>query len=349
MKILVIKGEGGPDIWENVELYKFGIKRIVGEKTKQKEEKIQNKNETRIKLKNLFHFRYFLFLLREIPKEKPDLIIVKRPFPTTVLPAILYKIFFRKKFLMHFDEWEINKPFRPKLGLKNIMLFIFTYVSIAFADGFVVGNKNLKKLINSKKPFFYLPNGAIPWIIKPSKIKKPKNKIFCLYIGGSYRKVQEPMYRAFSSMKNAKLFVAGKVCNQLKQRKNVVKLGEFKFEELSKIASKVHVLLATFDYHWHLNFTSNVKIFDYMCLRKPIIASAIGEIPEYLEHGKAGYLIKPGSIKELRQKIEEIRRNYSKAMEKAKYARKLAETKYDRRILIKNFLKELKDSKVFIK
>jgi glycosyltransferase involved in cell wall biosynthesis len=341
MKILVVKGEAGKDIWEDVELSKFGIKKIVAEKTKQKEEKTETKDEIRLKLKNLFHLRYFIFLLKQIPKERSDIVIVKKPFPTTVLPAIFYKLIFRKRFLMHFDEWEINKPIRSRFSFKNIMLFIFTYVSIAFADGFIVGNKNLTKLIHSNKPFFYLPNGAIPWIIKPAKIIKPKKKIYCLYIGGSYRKVQEPMYRAFASMKNAKLFVAGKVCNELGERKNVVKLGEFEFKNLSKIASKVHVLLATFDYHWHLQFTSNVKIFDYMCLRKPIIASEIGEIPEYLDYGKAGYLIKPGDMKQLKRTLKMIKSNYNEALEKAKYARKLAEEKYDRRILIKNLLKDL--------
>jgi len=343
MKILVVKGEAGKDIWEDVELSKFGIKKIVGEKTKQKEEKIEAKDEIRLKLKNLYHTRYFFFLLKQIPREKPDILIVKRPYPTTVLPAILYKIILRKKFLMHFDEWEINKPFRSKLGFKNIMLFIFTYTSIAFADGFIIGNKNLKRLIRSNKPFFYLPNGAIPWIIKPAKIIKPKNKIYCLYIGGSYRKVQEPMYRTFASMKNAKLFVAGKVCNELGERKNVIKLGEFEFKDLPKIASKVHVLLATFDYHWHLQFTSNVKIFDYMCLRKPIIASEIGEIPEYLDYGKAGYLIKPGDMDQLKRTLQIIKNNYNEAIEKAKYARKLAEEKYNRRVLISNLLKKLKN------
>ncbi|MGC9149959.1 MAG: glycosyltransferase [Candidatus Micrarchaeia archaeon] len=340
-KILVIKGEGGSDIWENVKLGDFGIKKIVGEKTRNKEEKIIKKDEIRVKFKHLFHIRYFFFLFKQIPKEKPEIVIVKRPFPTMVIPAIFYKLFFRKKFFMHFDEWEINKPFRPIFGFKNIALFIFTYISIAFADAFIVGNENLKKLIKTKKKFFYLPNGAIPWMIKPANIKEPKNKIYCLYIGGSYRKVQEPMYRTFAKLKNAKLFVAGKVCRELGERKNVVKIGEFKFEELSKIASRAHVLLATFDYHWHLNFTSNVKIFDYMCLRMPIVASSIGEIPKYLDYGKAGYLIQPGNMQQLRSILKRIKENYREAFQKAKYARKLAETKYDRRKLIRNFINEL--------
>ena len=82
-----------------------------------------------------------------------------------------------------------------------------------------------------------------------------------------------------------------------------------------------------------------------MCLRKPIIASEIGEIPEYLDYGKAGYLIKPGDMNQLKRTLKMIKSNYNEALEKAKYARKLAEEKYDRRLLIKNLLKELENLK----
>lgn len=369
MKIVVIKGESGKDIWEDVPLKRFGITKIIGEKIEAgqigaKSEK--NVSSTGCKTcgscyansfkkvddgyvffskKGLgYYIKFFLFLTGILPKENPDIIIVKKPFPFTFFPAWIYAKMHKKKILMHYDEWEINKPFRSRLGMKNILLFVTTYISIFFADGFIIGNENLKKLIKSKKPFFYLPNGAIPWIIKPSRTSAPKGTLYALYIGGSYRKVQEPMYKLFESSKDMKLFVAGKVCDykEVQGRKNIILLGKFDFKDLSKIASKAHVLLAAFDYHWHLNFTSNVKIFDYMCLEKPIIASAVGEIPKYLDYGKAGYLVKPGDMKELKRALGEVFSNYSSAIEKAKYARRLAETKYDRRNLIRKVLKEIK-------
>ena len=43
MKILVVKGEAGKDIWEDVELSKFGIKKIVAEKQNKKKKKQKQK------------------------------------------------------------------------------------------------------------------------------------------------------------------------------------------------------------------------------------------------------------------------------------------------------------------
>jgi glycosyltransferase involved in cell wall biosynthesis len=61
-----------------------------------------------------------------------------------------------------------------------------------------------------------------------------------------------------------------------------------------------------------------------MCLQKPIIVSDTGELKEYIHYPKGGYLAR--NKEELKKVIEHIRTHCKEAMQKAKYARKLAET-----------------------
>lgn len=51
-------------------------------------------------------------------------------------------------------------------------------------------------------------------------------------------------------------------------------------------------------------FGSPTKLFEYMAMAKPIVASRLGQIADVLEHGRTGLLITPGSVDELVASIE---------------------------------------------
>ena len=53
-------------------------------------------------------------------------------------------------------------------------------------------------------------------------------------------------------------------------------------------------------------FGSPTKLFEYMAMGKPIIASALEQIAEILEHGETAYLVKPGDVDQLASAISAL-------------------------------------------
>jgi len=75
-------------------------------------------------------------------------------------------------------------------------------------------------------------------------------------------------------------------------------------------------------------YNSPVKLFEYMAMGKPIIASNIGQLGEILEHGKTGLLIEPGNYKELTEYILTLLEDEQLKRKLGKNARSEVEKKY---------------------
>jgi glycosyltransferase involved in cell wall biosynthesis len=57
-------------------------------------------------------------------------------------------------------------------------------------------------------------------------------------------------------------------------------------------------------------FGSPTKLFEYMAMEKPIIASALDQIGEILKHNEHAYMVTPGNIEELALAIQYVARHY---------------------------------------
>ncbi len=65
-----------------------------------------------------------------------------------------------------------------------------------------------------------------------------------------------------------------------------------------------------------------------MMMGKPIIASNISDIPIILDNGKCGLLVRPGSIDDLKEKIEYLLDNTKKGLKFGRNAKKRYKEKY---------------------
>jgi glycosyltransferase involved in cell wall biosynthesis len=54
-------------------------------------------------------------------------------------------------------------------------------------------------------------------------------------------------------------------------------------------------------------YFSPLKLFEYMAMGKPVVASAIGQVCDIVEHGRTGLLAEPGDIAQLAAHVERIR------------------------------------------
>ena len=61
---------------------------------------------------------------------------------------------------------------------------------------------------------------------------------------------------------------------------------------------------------------------------RPVIATAVGGLPEAVEDGRNGYLVPPGSPSALAEKISVLLENPSIATRMGEYARHLSQTRF---------------------
>lgn len=68
-------------------------------------------------------------------------------------------------------------------------------------------------------------------------------------------------------------------------------------------------------------YFSPIKIFEYMAAGTPVVASSVGQIAEFLEHGRTALLHRPGAVAEAAARIEELRRSPALAAKLSREAR----------------------------
>ena len=118
---------------------------------------------------------------------------------------------------------------------------------------------------------------------------------------------------------------------------NIHFLGGFPLEELSEIVNLCDVSLVTFADLPILATNSPNKLFDSLSAGKPIIVNSPGWTKDLVEDHKCGLFVDPKKPEELALKIKYLKDNPTICKEMGLSSRKLAETKYDKSILCKEF------------
>lgn len=114
-------------------------------------------------------------------------------------------------------------------------------------------------------------------------------------------------------------------------------LGSFGLEKLSKIVNICDVSLVTFADLPILATNSPNKLFDSLSAGKPIIVNSPGWTKDMIENNKCGVFVDPKNPKDLAKNILSLKADPKTCKEMGLNARRLAETKYDKSILCKEF------------
>ena len=114
-------------------------------------------------------------------------------------------------------------------------------------------------------------------------------------------------------------------------------LGGFSLKELSEIVNFCDVSLVTFADLPILSTNSPNKLFDSLSAGKPIIVNSPGWTKEMVENNDCGVFVDPKNPKDLADKILFFNENPETCKRMGRNARSLAETKYDKSILCREF------------
>jgi glycosyltransferase involved in cell wall biosynthesis len=169
-----------------------------------------------------------------------------------------------------------------------------------------------------------LANGAMS-IIESAKLLKNNSDIEFVFIGGG--STEEELI---------------KECHNNKL-KNVSFLGRFPMDKTSEIVNFCDVSIVSFMDLPILYTNSPNKLFDSLSAGKPIIVNSAGWTKDLVEQNKCGFYVNPHKPQELVDRILYLHINPEIFKKMGIASRKLAERKYDKSILSKQFVKVVKD------
>lgn len=306
-----------------------------------------------------FSFFYTLFFLK-----KYDLIISSSPPIFTSYAASLVAKIKRTKFI-----WDI-RDFWPEIGvelgiLKDPLMIKLLYKLesqiLKTSTSFIVTSEGSKKYLIKRKiepqQIYVAYNGADTKIFTPSneedikqirkKLNIKDNRLLFTYFGSFNSGMNDIITLANSLSKLAKLkdrfciIIIGDGYNKnefidiIKDNIDYIDLGTLNGKEISKYVSVCDLsIIPRKSLNNELGGNIPVKCFESWACGVPVLLSSDSEteITEIFNECNAGFLVPPGSIESLTDKMIEIITNNYDLKEMGNRGRELVEKKYDRKI-----------------
>lgn len=269
---------------------------------------------------NMFAYLFFLpldffRLLRKINELKPDLVHFQGTHPLYSFAAVVLKRKYPTFLTVHgIMAVEMDFHREKKFFLRWSSKFL-ERITLSHLDNIIVVAPQIEAIVKTftKSRTFMIPNGidldAIHNI--PALTNNPK-KHYIIYMGVLIpRKGVYTLLESFSLVKNQiediNLFIAGSGEAEDELKKTVKRLdlqNDVKFLGFVKGAKKYSYLksseIVILPSLWE---SLPITVLEGMGCGKPIIASDVGGIPYLVEDGFNGFLIKPGDVEDLADKI----------------------------------------------
>jgi glycosyltransferase involved in cell wall biosynthesis len=278
---------------------------------------------------------------------KPDAVVFLKPHLFTLPPALLYRLLSGRPIVFDCDEWDpatLEDNDEPKW--KILLTEFLAGVGFRFSSLIIFGNhltlqEKIPKMLHSRT--LYIPNGADTVSFKPAP--KEHTGFTVMYVGMLFKiKHILPLVEAVDAARKSindltcTIVGGGDKLGELKSHVESRGLGRyFKFtgmvthDMLPAILNEADVLVAPFEDLKGIRYQSNVKVFEYMALEKPVVATKVGELDVVLEG--CGEIVPPGDPTALAQAIVKIHNEPKSSSEMGKRGRKKVEAEYDWRIL----------------
>ena len=189
-------------------------------------------------------------------------------------------------------------------------------------DKDVVLEKKLGLKPNSFKVIHFgalgLANGANT-IIESAKFLRDDNTVEFLFVGGGATEEELKQECQKNRLENVKF------------------LGRFPMKETSEIVNLSDISIVSFKDLPILYTNSPNKLFDSLSAGKPIIVNSAGWTKDMVEKYNCGYYVDPNQPQDLVDKVKYLQNHHNIIKVMGLNSRKLAEEKYDKSILSKQF------------
>jgi len=268
------------------------------------------------------------------------------------------------KYIKERSEYPelIRSPKKFKTGFIKYLILPWNY---KFFDGMVIMTQ---PLIDFYKR--YTRNNCrivkIPMTVDPSRFErndlKSTSKKYLGYVGGLSCKKDglDILIKGFSLLSDDfsdyDLKIAGvptsidekefliRLTKELKVESRVHFVGGLNRSEIPVFLLSASILVMARPDSIQAEGGFPTKLGEYLMTGKPVIVTDVGEISSYLVNGENAFIIKPGSEKQLAEKIESILKEPGKAISVGKEGRKAAKKYFDYQnytAKMHNFIEEL--------
>jgi glycosyltransferase involved in cell wall biosynthesis len=219
------------------------------------------------------------------------------------------------KFFIDYDKWEAYE--KEWIEKANKVIVVAENVRYYYKEKY---NISIDKFHNVPN---YLNFKTFPI---PDKLDFPGNSILKLVYGGGldYQRGLDIIIRALKNVtsknKNIHLTIAGtgnaleplkKLTNNLGLNQFVTFLGQVPPSKISEVMNNAHVGIIPHRKSPHTDNGIPHKLFQYMILGKPILASDIITIKNIVESTQCGLIFKSESIEDATEKIFDLIKNFS--------------------------------------
>ncbi|WP_299523673.1 glycosyltransferase family 4 protein [Winogradskyella sp.] len=316
--------------------------------------------------RRLWSFLSFMFKSTWIAykEEKLDLVIVTSVPLTVGFPALVLKKVKRIPFIFEVRNLWPEVPIqmgalRNKLAQKMAFWFERTIyknathiitLSPGIFDGVVkqdIPQSKVSMIPNMSKIDYFWPRPPDSNLIAKFGLKQDSFKV--AYFGAmGLANGMDYIIDAISYFKNDEniefVFMGGgSIETSLQERclgldfKNTHFLGRLPMKELSENVNLCDVALVTYSNFPIFATHSPNKLFDALSAGKPIIVNSSGWTKDMVERHECGLFVDPKKPEDLANKIRHLKENPKLCEKMGLNARKLAETKYDKSILCREF------------
>lgn len=255
-------------------------------------------------------------------------------------------------------EWETMRDLKTHPSYRVKIVKWLERFLLERADGVTTLNERVRKYVinnyNIKVPSIAVSNGVDCSLFKPMKVNKLRSKLLdetkakkLLVFSGKLDHVSHivDMVKVLPLLGDSYgLVIIGdgdekyrleELASKLDISSKVLFLGRLQQDNIPKYLNCADVLIAPFKKEKGVEYASNLKIFEYMAIGKPIVASDVGLIGEILD--KRGYIYKPGDLKEMVLRIKKA------SLKIGKVAREEALKRYDWYVLSKEIIELYKE------
>ncbi|MFC1686685.1 glycosyltransferase [Patescibacteria group bacterium] len=300
---------------------------------------------------------WLLFYLPSwLKKIDGDIIYASKFHLTSFGLGLLKKLFSGKKLILDIDDWEpgafLSMP-RRKRYKKAILNFfnpfsycwIFLMSKLSFlADDTTVASNFLKKKYGGT----IIPHGRNHLKLNPAKYSQDKakqkldlkSKKIVMFLGTpTLHKGILDLLEATKDINEIQVVIVGVDDNAFslrikKEYTHPKYIGMIPFSEVPEylIAADIVIIPQRGDKLYSIAQTP-AKVFDAMCLAKPIIATTVGDLPKILDG--CGVIIEPAKTTLLKKAILDLIKNPTKAKSLGEKARLKCINKYSYQVLAK--------------
>ncbi|HSX32752.1 MAG TPA: glycosyltransferase family 4 protein [Candidatus Saccharimonadales bacterium] len=276
-------------------------------------------------------------------RARPDAIYLFKPTPITIM-GLLPRLLFRTTVVIDLDDFGsavMRRENQPK-WLCDIVEWCED-LTIRYCDAAVVVSRYLEQRIKARYPgkrVVVVPNGVAPDLYPVPKDQTLRHNIY--YFGAMQRlNLVDGLLRAMPgvlrAVPDAKLTLVGygdaipdgqKLAKKLGVERAVTFTGKTDFLGIIKYTQFGDIGVCYQPDVETVRAASNMKVFQYMAMSTVAVVSDVGDLADYVQHGKLGAVVPPDDVPALEKTLIDLLHDDKRRARIAKAGRKLAETTY---------------------